>query len=256
MQADTMRAPADSDTAGLGAPELDRYRADGVVVLKQAFDPFDVMIWQKSVGAAVQPSAGRPNNGRKDRFVYGVLPSPLYEIHREPRLVAIARQVLGPDVALYMNRILVKDARWNGPVAAHQDMPYFHGSTRKLSVFVPLSPFNRQTGGLSFVLGSHHYGNLGVRGTVKIADYPQLEHLTVDAAPGDAVLMDFLIWHYSEAAPVPSLRPVLQIVYQAADDGAYYGELLGVDKPTLVCGEWRTRHFSRYSEQVVPDGPG
>jgi len=147
MQADTIRAEGALSAPGLDATGLDRYRADGVVVLKQAFDPFDVMMWQKSVGAAVQPSAGRPNNGRRDRFVYGVLPSPLYEIHRDPRLVAIARQVLGPDVALYMNRILVKDAQWNGPVAAHQDMPYFHGSTRKLSVFVPLSPFNRQTGG-------------------------------------------------------------------------------------------------------------
>jgi hypothetical protein len=248
-----MVAVLDSISRSLATAEVERYHADGVVVLKSVFDAFDMMMWRKAWAPLSQATASSGKVTRKDRFVRGVLPPPLGDIYRSPELAGVARQLLGDDLALYMNRILVKDEQWNGAVAAHQDMPYFHGGTQKLSMFVPLAPFNRTTGGLTFVLGSHRYGNLGVRGTIAVDAYPHLRHLTVEAEPGDVVLMDFLIWHYSEAALVPSVRPVMQIVYQPSSDGSYYGETLGVDRPTLVSGAWQTEHFCRYSENVQPD---
>jgi hypothetical protein len=77
---------------------------------------------------------------RSARFAFGVLPGVIGDVCRHPRMIDLATSVLGPDVALYMNRMLVKDEHWSGAVAIHQDMPYFNGGQQKLSIFVPLCP--------------------------------------------------------------------------------------------------------------------
>ncbi|MCU1390645.1 MAG: hypothetical protein JWL72_3983, partial [Ilumatobacteraceae bacterium] len=158
------------------------------------------------------------------------------------------------DVALYMNRVLIKDEHWTGAISIHQDMPYFNGGQRKVSIFVPLERTQADggNGGLKFVVGSHRYGNLE-RGTINLADFEPMPVLAPDLDVGDVVVMDFLTWHYSETPATPSERPLLQLAYQAADDGSYGGELFGVAAPTLVAGSWRTRHFAQCRKGVIPD---
>lgn len=229
------------------------YRRDGVAVIKGLLPPDTVRAAQAAYRELhAQLAAGSGPLERSARFVSGgFLPGALGAMPRQPELVDVVRELIGPDVALYMNRLLIKDDVWNGPVATHQDCPYFHGSVDKVSIFVPLEPFTAATGNLKFVAGSHRYGNLGVRGTIRHEEFPDLQIMQPDALPGDVILATFTVWHFSDAATTPCERPVMQISYQPATDGSYFGE---PDQPRLICGQWRTDAFSKFRDHVTPDG--
>jgi phytanoyl-CoA dioxygenase PhyH len=194
---------------------------------------------------------------RQARFVNGELPQRLGKLYLEPPLVSFARDLLETDdIALYMNRVLLKDRAWSGDVAIHQDMPYFSGGTRKLSAFIPLQPTAGSAGGggLIFVKGSHRFGNLQ-RGTIKREIFPAMEDFAPSLDVGDVIWMNFLTWHYSEAAVVPDERPILQVVYQPSDDGSYGTAKLGVPQPTLVCGRWNTEYFAPWGDSIAAYAP-
>jgi hypothetical protein len=229
------------------------YRRDGVALIKGLLPAATVQAAQDAYRQLTADLAsGATPLERSARFVSGgFLPGALGTLPDQPELAEVAREVIGPDVALYMNRLLIKDQVWNGPVATHQDCPYFHGSVDKMSIFVPLQPFTAETGNLKFVAGSHRYGNLGVRGTIRHEEFPQLAIVQPDAMPGDVILASFTVWHFSEAAAVQCERPVMQMAYQPASDGSYFGE---PDQPRLICGQWRTDAFSRFRDHVTADG--
>lgn len=232
------------------------YEKDGAMLISDFFPPEDLNMmtdgW-KNIKTAIEKDHSLERNAR---FVSGVLPAPAGEIYRHPKMVELAQLLLGTkDMALYMNRILVKDKEWNGTITVHQDMPYFHGGAKKLSIFVPLAPIQADggNGGLKYLLGSHHYGMIG-RGTIQIDQFPKMEQLAPNVVPGDIVLMDFMTWHYSENAVTNDDRPLMQIVYQPATDGSYGNKVCGMGgKPTLVCGEWRTQHFIEREHGIMAD---
>ena len=160
---------------------------------------------------------------RSARFIYGSLPQKAGSLYLNPKLVELAKILLSTEnIALYMNRILIKDPSWSGEVNLHQDMPYFHGTSKKVSVFVNLTDCMQENGGLKFVKGSHKYG-LIQRGTIKRDVFPHMEDFCPNLKLGDVVFMDFLTWHYSLKATIPTDRPILQITYQSAKDGSYGG---------------------------------
>lgn len=237
----------------ISADDLKRYEEDGLLVLRGFFDRREteqfVNGWRD---LKIELTSGSTRLRREARFVFGVLPDPIGGIYRHGRVVEVGRRIIGPDIALYMNRLLVKDETWSGAVEPHQDMPYFHGSQEKLSVLVPLQSFNEATGGMKFIPGSHKFGNLGVRGTILLEEFGDLRTVSPALEPGDALLMNFLTWHYSLPSTTRSDRPVLQIVYQPSTDGSYYKD--GLAGPTLVAGEWRTSHFVCYGRGMLPDG--
>lgn len=186
---------------------------------------------------------------RKNRFYLGPLPDCVGNLYRSPELVGVVTAILGTDdIALYLNRVLIKDPHWRGEVSVHQDCPYFSGSTDKVSLFVPLEPMGARNGGMVFLAKSHRYG-LMQRGTIKLESF-DLEPIAPEMSPGDVAAMDFFTWHYSVESIEPSPRPILQIVYQRSSDGTYCPEH-GVAEPTLVCGEWRTDRFLAYSRDLV-----
>jgi ectoine hydroxylase-related dioxygenase (phytanoyl-CoA dioxygenase family) len=245
--------PFRSDATPFQAIHSQEYRDDGVTVVRQIF-PRRVVDDLKTGWETLKQLIVDGAIVRNARFVSGVLPEPLSTLYRQQSLVRAAQTLLGAgDVALYMNRILLKDSTWSGAVAIHQDMPYFSGGLEKVSVFVPLTPTQARhgNGGLIFVKGSHKYGTLR-RGTIRRELFAPMEDSAPDLEIGDAVLMDFLTWHYSEQAPAPDDRPMMQIVYQPASDGSYSSAEMGVAQPTLVSGKWLTSHFAAF-ESTTPD---
>src|SRR4026209_1566269 len=135
MQCETPLGPRDSATK----PEVgfDAYAEDGVLVLPSFFAQEEAL-GLKNAWQELKTNAETEGLERNARFLFGVLPGVIGHLYRHPLLVDLATTALGRDVALYMNRILVKDEHWGGAVAIHQDMPYFHGVQKKLSVFIPL----------------------------------------------------------------------------------------------------------------------
>jgi hypothetical protein len=230
------------------------YAESGVEVVRSLLNRADVVALQRAWQQLKRDMADG-NVQRSARFVTGTLPSAIADLYRHPSLVALATSVLGPDVCLYMNRILLNDTHWSGAVAIHQDMPYFTGGQDKLSIFVPLCPTAADggNGGLRFVVGSHRYGARS-RGTVDRSQFAPMEDIGPSLEVGDIVAMNLMTWHYSEDATRPDERPLMQIVYQPATDGSYGGPRLGVVEPTLVAGRWKTRHFAEWERGVQPDG--
>jgi len=227
---------------------MDRYARDGFLVARAVLPASDV---QELGRQARKLLADESALERSDRFVLGRLPGRLAALHENARLLAMASQLLGEDLALYLSRLLVKDTTWNGEVAAHQDMPYFHGGERKLSVFVPLGPVGPRSGGLRLLAGSHRYGNVGIRGTLQVEEFPDLRDELPVLSEGDLLLVDFLTWHYSEQNRSQRDRLLVQLVYQPATDGSYDGRYQAA--PVLAQGAWRTDAFLSYGMGIVPD---
>lgn len=238
----------------LSREQIDTLDRDGFLVVKDVFTPAQMSelldCWH-DLKAAIH--AGTSPLRRNARFVYGTLPAPLGQLYAHPSLLSRLHPLLGPDIAVYYNRLLVKDDEWNGAVAAHQDMPYFHGSIRKYAVFVPLTRFDKASGGLYMLAGSHKMGFLGQGGTIDWQSYPQFPPVEAVLSPGDICIMDFLTWHFSEDALEAGERPVMQMVYQSADDGSHFGADFGTPSPLLACGQWRTEHFCRLGQHISPD---
>lgn len=231
--------------------DIQRFREDGFLIARDFFTHEQVRSlitgWKLSQ-AEIQSQTGHLQ--RSDRFVSGTLPSELGQLYQQESLLNATKIFLQEEnIALYMNRLLVKDRHWNGSVANHQDMPYFHGSLHKLAVFIPLQPHNETTGGMRFIRGSHRFGNLGVRGTISTDQFPLMDVVTPSLEVGDVLFMDFLTWHYSEEATILSDRPVLQLAYQSAKDGSYFQ----LPQPTLVCGQWQTSYFIPFGHGISQD---
>jgi hypothetical protein len=232
----------------------EQYATDGVIVARRIFSSSicrSLELGWETLREKIQHGA----IARNARFVQGPLPEPLACMCRHESLVTSVQTLLGTNnIALYMNRILLKDAKWSGAVAIHQDMPYFSGGLDKVSVFVPLTPTAARNGngGLIFVKGSHKFGNLQ-RGTIRRDNFPPLEELGPDLDVGDVVFVNFLTWHYSDDAVNPADRPLIQIAYQPSSDGSYGGATLGVPEPLLISGQWETTSFAAWGESTIPD---
>lgn len=216
---------------------VEQFLANGVAVLPELFDPAELR-------TAWLEAERRLNAGiltRYDRFVCGpgrATPGPLGEklelMYTWGELRFWAQQFLGSDcVSCTLNRLLLKDSGWSGPVELHQDYPYFLDRAdgapdivgeNQVSFFIPLLtvplPVN-EAGGLIFVKGSHRLGPQP-RGTIDRHQFgPQFSQEASDFAPefraGDVIAMHWLTWHYSlNPSRRDHPRPVMQIVYSAA----------------------------------------
>jgi len=228
------------------------FHQDGAVIIKNQFDQATCL---DMIGAYEEIKKNSKSNPslRDKRFYFGPLPGILGEIYRHQDLVDLMEALFGGEnLCLYMKRLLIKDSLFDGDVSLHQDMPYFSGAQKKISVLIPLNTMNRANGGLVYLKGSHKYGMLQ-RGTIRLENFKKFEELNCDAEIGDIVVSDFLTWHYSVPAISKVERPLLQLVYQPSSDGSYGSSKLGVESPTLVRGRWLTDFFAPWGESVLPD---
>jgi len=231
--------------------QITQFKQDGFLVIPDFFKPSHterlVAAWQQ-VKQELQAKTGRYQ--RADRFVIGKLPQVLDKLYETERLVQAAGNLLGNDnIAVYLSNFLLKDESWDGQVHNHQDMPYTNGSQQKVITFIPLEPQNEENGGLKILKGTHKYGNIGIRGTIRAEDFPATETACPSLGVGDVLFVDALTWHYSEQSKVQKARPMRQIMYQPATDGSYSG----LEEPTLVAGEWQTQHFLPYGFGITSD---
>lgn len=223
----------------IDADSIDRntFLATGVAVVRGAV-PCDVMAsWQSAwaVFHADKLASGRNVNRFNPVAVDEKPPEPLASMHRHPALLDVVGQVFGPDLALFNQRFVVKDAYSRGPVFLHQDFPYHIGWPNKASLFVPLSVAGPENGGVTFYPGTHHFGYLGDAGEIDPSILPEVwPEFTPTLQPGDVALMNSLVWHRSGPHVRGPDRVLVDIIYQPADDPS------GI---ALLRGKWRTDLF-------------
>ena len=83
-------------------------------------------------------------------------PNPLLELARDPGILDVVEQVLGPDLILWIVRILCKPPGDGQEVPWHQDGQYW--PIRPLatcSVWIALDPATPENGCMRFIPGSH-----------------------------------------------------------------------------------------------------
>ncbi len=75
---------------------------------------------------------------------------------RNPKLIAAASQVLGPDLMVWSSSLFIKEANTPHIVSWHQDLTYWGlADAEETTCWVALSPSNKASGCMSFVPGSH-----------------------------------------------------------------------------------------------------
>ncbi|HYM03688.1 MAG TPA: hypothetical protein VET85_12130, partial [Stellaceae bacterium] len=90
------------------------YDRDGVAVVRRMLLPS--IIRDLESGWQIMKSAVADGTvDRESRFLWGVLPEPFGSLFRNDSLVRAAQSLLRtPNLALYLNRILLKDSDWSG----------------------------------------------------------------------------------------------------------------------------------------------
>jgi hypothetical protein len=203
-------------------PPLDvkHYRNLGVVVVRNAVPVALIADWGRAWDEFQRATLG--GERKVDPYNPVVLheaPSQVLDnIHSHPALLDLL-QKLYPDLALYVQRFVIKDKQSRQPVFVHQDYCYDLGMPEKTSVFLPLGPMTPQNGGLFFYPGTHLLGYLGDAGELDPAILdPDWPVVGPSLEPGDLVLMHECTWHGSFAHTGGPDRIVVQITYQPASD--------------------------------------
>lgn len=213
------------------APSFDKtvYEETGVFVVRHAIPLHLVDAWRSTWAAFyTEKLTSRQVNRFNPVAVDEIPPEPLREIYRSKPFLDVASAVFGSCVGLYAFRFVIKDKHSRGPVFRHQDVGYHVGQMSRASFFVPLSGMCALNGGLTFFMGTHHFGYLGDVGELSpdllSDDWPTL---TPDVSPGDIVVMNSALWHQSQPHVEGEDRVLADILVQPGDDPSTCEVLLG-----------------------------
>lgn len=223
-------AKADSEAFD---PEI--YRETGFFVVRNVIPREKIEIWQNEWSRFYQEKleSGRLVNKFNPVRVHEDTPQGLSDVHECPEILDVL-QKLYPDLALFKQRIVIKDKNSRKPVFPHNDFCYDYGWPEKTTVFIPLSVSNEENGGISFYPGTHHFGYMGDAGEVNLdmisAEWPLI---CPSLNPGDIALCHTCTWHCSPEHVGGPDRILVQVTFQPADDPSSI---------KLLRGNWRTRY--------------
>lgn len=152
-------------TRRLTDEEIQRYRDDGVVMIKGAIDPN----WLKLIEAGVDKARTRLSvQGRfmsrktqgyqMDTFLWKHVDEIRDAIYFGP-FAHWARQLMGSEeVRFFYDQMFVKEPGANAPTPWHQDLSFWPIRGEQITSFwIPLDPVTRESSGLMYVRGSHKW---------------------------------------------------------------------------------------------------
>jgi len=156
---------AAAPTRVLNADEIDRYREDGVVMIKQAIDPN----WLRLIEAGVEKArANMSIQGRfmsrktrgyqMDTFLWKHVDEIRDAVYYGP-FVHWAQQLMGSrEVRFFYDQMFVKEPGTDAPTPWHQDLSFWPIRGEQITSFwIPLDPVTRESSGLMYVRGSHRW---------------------------------------------------------------------------------------------------
>jgi phytanoyl-CoA hydroxylase len=118
-----------------------------------------------------------------------------------PGLLAVAAELLGPNVQLHHTKLHSKPPAIGSPFPLHQDYSYFpHTTDEILAAVVHIDPANIQNGCICLVPGSHKAGPLAPQGEnhyLSLDEWPLEKAVPVEAQAGDVVFFSYLTVHGS-----------------------------------------------------------
>ena len=198
---------------------IELFKLCGIFIVRSAFQPIEVMNWQKAWKDFSNSYPQRNVNQFNPPEVLEELSPELLSITKQPKILDILEQIMGPEIGLFRARFMVKDKNARNRVHLHDDFCYQIGWPHKASVFLALSEVNELNGGLRLYLGTSKFGYLGDAGEINKEllgeNWPSV---APSLMPGDFVIMASTTWHESSPYVSGPDRVITDFIYQPADD--------------------------------------
>jgi phytanoyl-CoA hydroxylase len=169
--------------------------------------------------------------GQSDRFFWDHL--------RDPRIIGVLDDLVGPGARLLQCMALVKPPGIGSPKDWHQDLPYFAlDPMRAIGVWIACDDTDLGNGCMQVIPRSHRAGPVAhVDGPTGWRLAPeriaQDEVLALPMAAGSALVFDAGLWHFTDANRSARRRRAVQYHYVAAGTRCTDGrELWDLDRAT------------------------
>jgi ectoine hydroxylase-related dioxygenase (phytanoyl-CoA dioxygenase family) len=217
---------------GLTAAEIEHYREHGYVIpkyrlpdallarLRQSLDRLLATYTDVAQEDIANPHMLPPTEGPDM--------NPFMAAAREPDVLDMLEQLIGPDIVLWITRVLCKPAAKGREVPWHQDGEYW--PMRPLatcSVWIALDPVSTVNGCMRFIPGSHkqqemyrHHvtdrNNLVLNLELDQDQFDEAKAVNVELEPGQMSLHDVRLIHGSAANTSGRRRAALIMRYMPA----------------------------------------
>lgn len=226
--------------------EIRTYEEDGIVCLRQFFDPASVEVLRDVVERDLaDPSpmaleATRDGTGRffGDTFVWKHFQE-LNDFVFESPAADIASAVLrSPKVNIIFDQFLVKEPGTSTPTLWHHDQTYWPvAGDQVCTMWIALDPVTRESGAVEYVCGSHRWGQRFKAVSFKDQDLykedlppvPDIDAMRdkykivqFEMAPGDCTLHHGLTVHGAPGNSTPAQKRRAYIIRWAGQDVTYY----------------------------------
>ena len=167
-----------------------------------------------------------------------------------PRMVAVLRRLIGPDVQLHHSKMLVKPPERGAPFPMHQDYPYFpHAQHTMLAASVHLDDADEENGCLCVVPASHNLGPLRSSDDgshhLDPEEYPLEVGTLIPARAGDVVFFNYLTIHGSGVNRSSRTRRNMLFQYRDPADLPLGTEHVNWGQGLMVCGQNQAFHTTR-----------
>lgn len=135
-----------------------------------------------------------------------------------PKIVTIAKALLGPDVKLLQSMLLMKPPYFGGPKIWHQDNAYFRLTPNDVFGFwVACDEATVENGCMHLVPGSHKNGialHGGVNDDYGLINPPPLDQaVAIPLKTGNALVFHGELFHYTPPNTTPRRRRAIQYHY-------------------------------------------
>jgi non-heme Fe2+,alpha-ketoglutarate-dependent halogenase len=185
------------------------------------------------------------------------------EIIRDPRIVDVVEDILGPNILVWGSNFFIKDPHDPAFISWHQDSTYWGLSHPDvMTAWIALSDVTVENGAMRMLPGSHlidqlpHVdtfadNNLLTRGQEVQIDVDESKAVDIPLKPGDMSLHHVRIVHGSNPNPTETRRIGLAIRYVPT----YVSQISGArDYATLVRGEDTYHNFQLEPSPKVDSG--
>ncbi len=214
--------------------EIATYRRDGVVVPKYRLPAQRLTALRTAVDAVIEANPGtRPEKLVSAHIAAGgpegvTGHAAFMELAREPAILNMVEQLLGPDIILWGGHLFCKPAGDGQAVPWHQDGHYWPiRPLATVSVWVALDDSTAENGCLRVIPGSHagqrHYphqqvdgSNLALDRALAPGSFEDSEARDVELDAGQMSMHDVYLLHGSEANRSPKRRAGIALRYMPA----------------------------------------
>ena len=218
-------------TTQLTAEELEHYRKRGYVIPRYKLP---AVLLERLRGALDRLLASYTDVAQEDLANPHMVPSddgrpnPFLEVARHPAVLDMVEQILGPDLILWITRVLCKPPVMGREVPWHQDGEYWlMRPLATCSVWVAIDPVSTTNGCMRFIPGSHNRTelyrhhvterkNVVLNLELDQDQFDERDAVNVELEPGQMSMHDVRLIHGSLANTSGQRRAALILRYMPA----------------------------------------